>query len=59
MKKYTIVYSYVTRRGTTSFTAVEKDRIETDDLAKLIATEKYDGCVNFIFEGWPKLEGEK
>ena len=52
MKRYTIVYSYVHRRATMSYTTSHYDLVETDNLKELISLEKYDGCVNFIFEGW-------
>ena len=58
MKKYTIVYSEYWGRGSQRHSVVRSDRIETDNLSGLIATEKYDCNTHFIFEGWPKQEGE-
>ena len=48
MKKYTIVYSASTRP-----TLIEYDRVETEDLAALLRTEKYNCMSWFVFEGWP------
>ena len=56
--KYTIVYSEIIRRGTMTSTTVKCDRVETNNLVELIK-KQYDGVVNFIFESWPKLEGEE
>ena len=59
MNKFTIVYSECFTIGSHRSCMVMYDRVETDNLSKLIIDGKYDGNVHFIFEGWPKLEGEK
>ena len=51
MKQYTIVYSI----GRDS--AVQYDRVETEDLSALLK-EDYNCNCWFVFEGWPKEEGE-
>ena len=60
MKKYTIVYGEWFNIGSQRHSLVKYERVETDDLANLIKTEeRFDCNTHFIFEGWPKLEGEK
>ena len=54
--KYTIIYSvYV---GNNCYLQ-QMDRVETRNLDSLIRQDKYMGGMHFIFEGWPKLEGEE
>ena len=58
LRKYTIVYSHT--GGSINRWAVTKfDRVQTTDLKALLASEKYDAYTWFVFEGWPKQEGEK
>ena len=52
MKKYTIIYVQVKHSMRT--TTVHSDKIESDDVAKLIEAEKYKGNVCFIYDGWPE-----
>ena len=58
MKKYTIVYGIWGQCGSHRYSCTRFDYVETDNLKKFIQQEKYDANVWFIFEGWPKLEGE-
>ena len=58
MKKYTIVYADTKMIGSHMNSITKFDRVETDDLAKLLE-EEYDGAIWFVFEGWPKQEGEE
>ena len=48
MKKYTIIYNEVIRRGNMHATVVKMERVETNDIANLA----------YIFIGWPEQEGE-
>ena len=57
-KKYTIIYGVSGQCGSHSYSTVHMDRVETDDLSKLVDDDKYGGNLHYIFEGWPKLEGE-
>ena len=50
MKKYTIIYSH----NVGSACVVKVDCIETDDIVTFIKRPEYNGCVNFIFDGWVK-----
>lgn len=59
MKKYTIVYNKFWSTGSHCQSITRFDRIETDDLAKFIMQEKYNGKWCFIFEEWPKEEREE
>lgn len=59
MKKYTIIYSEVGQCGSHSYSIIKFDRIETDNLAELLKQEKYISNTWFVFEGWPKQEGEE
>lgn len=56
--KYTIIYSEVIRRASMHSTCVKFDRVETDNIAELIQNDKYQGNVDFVFEGWPRQEDE-
>lgn len=58
-KKYTIVYSECGNRGSVRFAITKFDRVLTNDLKAVLASEKYDAYTWFVFEGWPKQEGEK
>lgn len=49
MEKYTIIYV----ESGTKFA-----RVETDDLRTLLNTDDRFANAVFIFEGWPKREGE-
>ena len=59
MKKYTIVYGEWFSRGSHRGSITTYERVETNNLAELLKQDKYDGNVWFVFEGWPKEEGEK
>lgn len=59
MNKYTIIYLCPVGIGNMQSTIVKSDRVETDDLKKLINSDKYNGYTSMIFEGWPRQEGEK
>ena len=58
MKKYTIIYSEVIRRGNMHATVVKMERVETNDIANFIKGPPWDGNVAYIFIGWPEQEGE-
>jgi hypothetical protein len=58
MKKYTIVYGVSGRCGSHSYSIPHFDRIETDDLNTFCNQDKYFGNIHWIFEGWPKIDGE-
>lgn len=57
MKKYTIVFAENQMIGHATNSITRYDRVETNCLGKLLS-DKYDGSAWFIFEGWPKVEGE-
>ena len=35
------------------------DRVATNDLNLLLQDPKYNGTTYWIFEGWPKIEGDE
>lgn len=58
-KKYTIVYGDWFSRGSVRCSITKYDRVETDNLSKLIKEDtKYSGNVWFIFDGWCKESHE-
>ena len=57
MKKYTIIFSESWMTGSHRNSVTRFDRVETDDLRRLLKKE-YVGNAWFVFEGWPRLEGE-
>ena len=59
MKKYTIIYSVFSQYGSHTNSITRYNRVETDNLTKLLEDDKYSANVWFVFEGWPKLEGEE
>lgn len=50
MKKYTIIYTEAKRIGSHTVVFVRCDRVETDDITKLLR-EYNDVC--YVFEGHP------
>lgn len=57
--KYTIIYSETFHIGSHTCSVTKYARVDTDDLPALLNEDKYKGGLWFVFEGWPKLEGEK
>lgn len=55
--KYTIIHVRPIGWGVNRLNSVLVARVETDDLKNLLKEKGYD--VQFVFEGWPKLEGEQ
>jgi hypothetical protein len=56
-KKYTI--GYIECRQIVGHRSIVKyDRVETDNLKELLESYKHSTNTSFIFEGWPKVEGE-
>jgi hypothetical protein len=53
-KKYTIVYAATWHSGSHSFSTTSFDCVETDDLSKLIAEDKYRNLW-FVFDGWCEI----
>ena len=53
-KKYTIVYIACREGRFADYPFIRTDRVETDDLDKLIA-DKYPETTLTVFEGWPRL----
>jgi hypothetical protein len=56
-KKYTIVYNVMGGRGNMKYTVTKFERVETDNLIALIEY-KYSDSIQFVFLGWPQVEGE-
>lgn len=55
MNKYTIIYGLPHGHMQT----IHFERIETNDISKFFADYKHKDTTHFVFEGWPKQEGEK
>ena len=57
MNKYTIVYGQRVGHQFNYMTCV--DRVATNNLNLLLQDPKYNGTTYWIFEGWPKIEGDE
>ena len=56
-KKYTIVYTAWREGRLADYPSLRTDRVETDDLDKLIVDKYLESAVT-VFEGWPPLAEE-
>jgi hypothetical protein len=52
MKKYTIIYGEWWNSGSHRHSTTKYDKVETDDLKKLLDTDKYSANIWFVFDGW-------
>lgn len=57
-KKYTIIYSDYVGHFNHRIGMVQYIRVATDNLSELLEEEKFVDNIYYIFNGWPKLEGE-